>query len=403
VRANVHRLLGPVCFVGAAFVSCGGVADSTVSPAACPPGYTCVAADAGTDASARGDGATMADAEPIPEIAGALDAVSASFAPFSHNVLLAIRSQPLGSLIMISDAPTSAVHIRSADGQDTVVPLTRVPRSVALFEGGTLAAVAGDWQLVLVDVSTGALLKQCQPSFQPAQVMPADDHWVYVTAKAPGNEDLRRINLDTCNEYPTGPRIYGEPGLTMHTSRQVIYAVGGADRSTRIERCDIRLPFAPECADLLRGKGTGAYEFCGKGWASADGRRLFTRCGITLNLGWPAVTEPGAYAGRLTGISRLTDLYEVSEQDRLVIVRHGDLPYPSGEAKGDTVIELFESKNLVPLSKYKLPGIPFAGGLRAAHGRFVFSNANVSTVDVVVESSIPTDPTKVTGLATLKF
>jgi hypothetical protein len=267
------------------------------------------------------------------------------------------------------------------------VALPAPPVAVAVDATGLTAAVAYDAHVSWVDLRAGTVKATCAVSSDAydvaltsagvAYVMPRTDQWV----------SLHAVNLATCAETLEGGEIYAASHLALHPSEKALFAADQGLSPSRVDRCDLTAsPVA--CTDSEGSADWGTYGFCGNVWASADGQRLYSACGVTLRVPGNVTVDLCTYGGTLDGVSFLEHLSEAPAAQRVVLIPAAEYVDPSlGQSDADTVVRVHETQYLGFVSQYEIPPFPLANGAGAtAHGRFVFTTPSMDTIDVVVQA-----------------
>lgn len=184
---------------------------------------------------------------------------------------------------------------------------------------------------------------------------------------ATGNEDL-----SSQMTIWAGTRAKLHPGGT---------AMYGADRGlspSDIERYDISQGPASYAYDSPY---HGDYEMCGDLWMSADGARIFTRCGNVFRAS-DLQQQDMIYDGSL-GVDAIAYLSHAPQRGEVAFIP--DIPYYKREGSEDTVLRLVSDDFLTPISQLPVPCVTVGPQQVVGHARFVFPLADGSGYAILLE------------------
>jgi hypothetical protein len=423
VFARSHRPLAVLPLATSLFLAaCGGRSDVQPigsSPSGeCPAGYVCtptcptgdvcnpVGSTSGTGGSNTGTGSSTGSGSTSnspdagapstigssPEDAGypegSAPAASATLQVLTYEVIDAKFSVALSSLVLVSSAPSNALHIYApSTGSDRAVALPAAPAAVTIDASGLHAAVAYDGNVSWVDLASGAVTATCPISSDAydialtaegtACVMPRTDQWV----------SLHAID-STCTETVEEYGVWAGSHIALHPSEKALFTADQGLSPSSINRCDLTVS-PVGCVEALGGTDWGTYAFCGSLWISADGQRIYSGCGVTLRVPGDPTTDLCSYGGTLAGVSLIQHLSEAPQAKRVVLIPGNGYSYDptNAPATNDTVVRVQETDYLGFVSQYELPRFPLAGtSSGVAHGRFVFTTPTMDTIFAVVQA-----------------
>lgn len=340
---------------------------------------------------------TSVDDAPIK--AGTMRAKRASVLQLNYRVLdagfSAIESSEInaprfvGRLAMISNSPSNALHIvKVHDGSDLVVPLPGEPRSQSVVPWRQAVAIGFDRGAMSLDLITGTEYRTCPVSVDFVKVGASNRGWIYVVPKRQAPPKVLILDLDYgCFEREiTGidGNFENSPGIAVHPAGEYLFLAGSGGRITS---CRGGAASETSCRDTQDPSDWGKYDLCNDVLPVLDGTRLFTGCGVVLNVEGRTDVSTCSYAGRFGGVVRAKHLFEAKEAGRVTMI-----PAPSDSSPGaeqelddDTVVEIYDTKDLTIKGRYGLPQVPLAAGSALAHGRFAFSDPKLSKIYVVAD------------------
>jgi hypothetical protein len=377
VLVGASSLIAMACSAGTC--PAGDTCARTCGPnAACPgtdDGGPDAAAEAGTDEDAMVDGG-------YPE--GSVAPTASSVAVLDYRVIDADFSRALSSIVMVSDAPSNALHIYdTTTGVDRKVVLPFVPVAVSVSPADHSAAVAFEGHVVWFDLDVGVATDTCDLSGDAQTIALSASGTAFVAPRS----SQPQVALHAIEQHGCAQRSLGgfdlASRLRVHPLDQAIF-FSTRDQYTAFDRC---LPHAPGavCGLASDPRDMHLHSLCADFWLSADGLRMFTACGIMLGISGDGTAGFLSYEGELPGVLGVQHLVEVPGRERIALV-------PSAQYKGtglvpspndDTVIRVHEAQSSKFLTQYELPTFP-AGGGTPAHGRFVYATPSMDRFFAVV-------------------
>jgi chitinase len=396
--------------------ACG--ARAPLDEGTCPPGYTCTKTcsndcdagnagedatvhDAATDRGADGlvdsslaDGGADVDAQADADAdADTTDpppppppAVTAGTVVLDHNVVDADLSTALWSIVMASTSPTNALYVYDVGTkQERSVALPATPVAVSVDHVGKTAAVAYDAHVSWIDLVTGTVTTTCSLSSNAYDVALSRSHVAYVVPRTDQWVSLHAVDLTTCTET-IGSQLYAGQHIVMHPSQGAVFTADQGLSPSRVHRCDLS-PI--HCVDAQNNNDWGTYAYCGNLWASSDGRRLYTACGVVLSLPSPVDAGVATYGGTLGEpyVEHASDAPAAGDGGLIALLPGLGYPWDSTyDASADTHVDVHEALYLGLVEQVPLPALSDDAGTQAAHGRFVFTTPDMKALFVVVQN-----------------
>lgn len=211
----------------------------------------------------------------------------------THDVVAARYNPALGRLVMVSSAPDNRLYLLNpATGQETSLPLTRVPTALALSPDGSEAAVGHAGRVTWVALAT---VGQAQPDvrlldlsatafdlaldgMRHVHVAPASQQWdaLHTLDVATHTE-----TLSTAIDVQTGANFFqGNSRITLRPDGTALYTLDTMSNALPLKpwtlNAGVPSYVAPPTLAI-----TGS--LCDGLWWAHDGQRLLTACGLVLN------------------------------------------------------------------------------------------------------------------------
>jgi hypothetical protein len=125
---------------------------------------------------------------------------------------------------------------------------------------------------------------------------------------------------------------------------------------------------------------------------SADGQRIYTAGGATLEVPADVTTTLCSYGGNLPGVTLIQHLSEAPQAQRVVLVPGVVYFAPDTDPNADDRVRVHDTSSFGFVAEYALPPFPLAGGKSAtARGRFVFTTPAMDHIYAIVTA----DPARV--------
>ncbi len=324
-----------------------------------------------------------------------------------YEVVDAKYSNALSRIVIASDAPTNALHlVDPVSGTDQVIDLPATPVAVAVKDAGPEAAVAYDAHVSFVDLTAGTVTKTCDISSDAYDIALSSTHVAYVVPRTDQWVSLHIVDSSACAEsLSTGiGALWAASHVALHPSEKAVFAADQGLSPSRIDRCEVDAT-PVECADSQGQADWGTYGYCGNLWASADGLRIYSACGVTLKVPGNIGVDPLTYGGKLDGATLIEHLSEAPSAGRVAFIPavSSTCQYdPSCDQNADAVVRVNETAFLGFVNEYPIPKFPAGGGsLAVGHGRFVFTTPAMDSLFVVLQADPSAGALHDFGIATL--
>ncbi len=313
---------------------------------------------------------------------GKLDSTAASMSvviydieSLSYSVLDAEYSQALDKIVMVSAAPSSAVHIYDPLTKlDTPITLSLPPTSVSVSPDGHSAAVGHDGWISYIDLDKATLVKTLAVSADVLDVVLAGNGYAYAFPRRDQWTNVHAVNIQTGEEsLSTGMSIYAGTVGKLHPNGTRIYGANNGLSPDDIETYDIS---AGNLAYLYNSPYHGDYPMCGDLWISEDGLTIFTKCGYAFRAS-TIQAEDMKYRGTLPSVSMIQHLDHSKERNQVALIQQ--IPWWLGTGNEDQTISIFEASFLTPAETFSIPD--------GRHGRFVFFSSDGSRRYVITQDS----------------
>src|SRR6266511_1614350 len=293
----------------------------------------------------------------------------------AFGVVDAEYSTTLDRIVAVSATLTAALHLLDGStGDDTVVFLGTTPRCVGVSPDGKFAAVGHDASVTWVDLQAASVVKNIPTTIGGIFDVVVDAYGRVFAFPASYTDHIHTITVSSGSDAAGGGWISNGVKAKLHPWMLKLYGALSNIYPPTMEA----YPISGGTANYGWPWRYWNYEHddCGDLWLSADGYRIYTRCGEVFQ---PGVTELGdmVYAGRL-GNAALAPGEQLAWIDESVaaneIAALSDPP-PGG---GDPVLRMYVSTTMGSGSSRTRARVGVAGAPRATHGRFVFHRADAS-------------------------
>jgi hypothetical protein len=187
---------------------------------------------------------------------------------------------------------------------------------------------------------------------------------------------LHSINLSTGADTPSSEQIYAGTVARKAPTLSTIYL---ATTNLSPDNIDAWSIGAGAATFGHESPYWGTYPFCGEMWFSADGARIYTRCGNVFNISADPtkdLTYAGSFGIAYTGT--IVSIAPVSAAGKVAAVFSS-----TSSSDGDTTLQSFTDPYLVASSTTPLPQLIEDHALVASHGQFVLPDADGHTVHVI--------------------
>jgi hypothetical protein len=201
-----------------------------------------------------------------------------------HNVVDAELSAPLNAIVMVSSAPTNAIHVYDlATGSQHDQALASAPTSLSVAPDGLSAAVGHDGNISVVDLTQVGLQAAPAPLWLDISVNPIDvildslGHVLAISYQL-DYDNLHVVDIATNSEQDTGFSS-GYDNFRRDPSSDALYS---ADDSmpAGLRKWDLS---SGTLANLYTDTYYGEQDSCGEVWFDAEGDTLITTCGRTFS------------------------------------------------------------------------------------------------------------------------
>lgn len=202
----------------------------------------------------------------------------------SHNTVDVAWSKALDRLVLIADYPRPALHVRSADGQQTAsINLPRVPRSLSLSPDGLSAVVAQDAVLTQLDLSDLANGGSGTPQHRrvPIPIGSVVHDGSGFAHAFPQFRELgmpaTSLNLASGEQSPAARSPFGSGKALLARGQNAIYFVefSGIDKFDIASNALIYTSNRFPDSDIRE---------CGSGWIREEETQMITACGSLVRL-----------------------------------------------------------------------------------------------------------------------
>jgi uncharacterized protein (TIGR03437 family) len=239
---------------------------------------------------------------------------------------------------------------------------------------GLHAAVGHDALVSYVNLATLTLEKTFPVAVTAGSVV-LSPAWIYVMPSYVGGSVS--LNIASGAVTNNGAVFYGTRG-TLNTAVNAIYGTRDGTSPNDVEEYDISTgPITRQFDSPYHGD----YCIYGPVWISPDGARVYTGCGTIFR----ASKDPSLDMYYLSTLpSSIQAFTESAAQQKLALI-----PTAAGSTATvttDNVVRLFDSVYLKPLAQFTIPPFVVLGTSFAAHGKWVFYNANSTELIVLSEA-----------------
>jgi hypothetical protein len=250
---------------------------------------------------------------------------------------------------------------------------------VSVTPDGLHAAVGHAGLVSWVDLDAATLVTTLPVSADVFDVVAGGNGYVYAFPRADQWVAIHTVNvatgaetLSSASAIRAGTRAKLQPGALA------IYGADNGLSPSDIEKYSI----AGGTAQLQYDSPYhGDYAMCGDLWLSADGARIFTKCGNVFrtstlqadDMRWSGSLSPGTY-------SSLAWVSDSSAANEIAV-----LPEAGWNGGDDTALRFHERTFLALTSTVKLPRLAVGGLGYPTHGRFVFHRKDGGARYVLVQ------------------
>jgi hypothetical protein len=228
-------------------------------------------------------------------------------------------SAAMDRIIFVSANPNQLHIFNPNTAEDSIVELSRIPRSVAVGPNGLFAAVGHDAKISYVDLQNAQVLTTLDIVADVGEIALAGNGWIYVVPRRDQWQTVRAINISSNTEVE-GDQIRAGDEIRLHPDGNRIYTATRGSSPADIARYDL-VDSVP-----LHGWDSryhGDYPTCDDLWFSADGSRIFTPCGTVFHSSVD-FEEDMIYEGKLTGLSLMAYIVHVPSTGRIMGISAND-------------------------------------------------------------------------------
>ncbi len=300
----------------------------------------------------------------------------AQVAGLSFRPLDAKYSTALDRIIFLSGSPNQLHIYNPVTKSDQVVALAEIPSSVAVSADGTKAAVAFADAVAYVDLQTASVKQTFSNLTVGSGTVTFGAGYIYVF---PGGEgSMLSIQISTGQVTPGGELASGG---VYDPSDAAVYTTDDAWSPNDIYRYDAS---GGALGAETQAPFWGIIPICGPLTLSHDGSRIYTSCGNVFQASSDA-TKDMHYAGSFPGLSHSTSLAISDSLQQIAAIPFVSPNAEPPEPNADTVVDLFSS-SLNPVGQFSTTPFVVSGQNYPSHGRWVFYNANSSSMFVVTQA-----------------
>jgi chitinase len=284
-----------------------------------------------------------------------------------------------GMLVAVSAEPNRLHIYDPASKTDRTVDLPLPPSSVSVEPDGKFAAVSHSGWISYIALTDPKLVRTYEVSTDAVDIVLPGNGYVYAFPRSGQWTNIHTVNLQSgFEDLSRIQQLYADTRVVLHPDGQFIYGAQNGLIPASIQKFDISkgsVTFIPS----MRRSGED-HPACGHLWMSEDGQRLFSKCGNVFRAS-TAPSEDMKFNGTLQGITRLSAVDHSKRCGKVVAVPEG-----AATKDADEVVNQYDDKLLAFEESIKLPRFVFGKQLFAAHGRFIFTDAQRQIFMVVVEA-----------------
>ncbi|HPE60170.1 MAG: hypothetical protein KDI15_13085 [Thiothrix sp.] len=289
-----------------------------------------------------------------------------------YRVLDAEYSRTLDRLVMVATNPNRLYVRDPASGDEAALDLPQVPTSVSVSPDGLSAAVAHDAWVSLVDLEQGVLKRTWPVSSDSVDVVLGGNNHAYVFPLTDQWSRIHSINLtDGTDSTSLGDYIFAGTQARLHPDGQRIY---GADNGLSPSDLETYAISTGAASYLYDSPYHGDHEVCGNLWISADGLRIFTRCGNVFRAS-EVREQDMLYNGSLDQLVGVQSLDHSGAAGKVLAIPAARYAWDNEMSSEDTELQQYDYDYLAFESRKSLPPFLVDGKPHAGHGRFVFYDA----------------------------
>ena len=293
-----------------------------------------------------------------------------SLTPLSFKVVAAEFSKPQNRLLLVARSPNEFHLINPATLADQIVPLSFVPRSLAVTPDGNTVAVGGDGAVAFVNVSNGAVTGPFRvPTEATGIMLPGNGYaFLYSTRSNP-------ISVSTSTGVYTVTTNPASPPVRLSPGGRYGYSAGNG-----IQKWD----FLTAGTATLVGPVPNPIDICcnARFWFSEDGLRMFTSANARVYRTSDNLSTDLIYNGMLADVNFLSWAANSAAVKTTAVTS-----FYQYSPSNDTELILYGDEFLGLLSKTTLPSQTGASGIAyPSKGRFVFWSAASDKLIVVVQA-----------------
>ena len=302
-----------------------------------------------------------------------------------HNVVDAEPSAPLNAIVMVSSAPSNAIHVYDmATGTQNQQALASTPTSLSVSPDGLSAAVGHAGKISVVDLTQVGVPAAPAPLLLDTSVNPIDvildslGHVLAISYQL-DYDNMQLVDIATNSEQDTGLSS-GYDNFRRDPSSDALYSAHDS-MPAGLSKWDMS---SGSLVYLYADTFYGDQDTCGEVWFDAEGDTLITTCGRTFRAsanpaddmvftGRLALTEPAQYFD--IGIRSISHSPAANQFVLIESSRHDCNPH-SSSSPCYTRLAFHEASFLNRQAIYAI-GPMIVGNRPYAHlGRFVFHGAD---------------------------
>lgn len=299
-----------------------------------------------------------------------------------HDVVEAAYSRSQEALVMVSSAPTNALHVyRPLTGERFELPLAEAPTALAVSPDGRTVVTGHDSSITyarLDNLVAGGIPepRRLDVSAPVGALALSNRGRVYVVPRVGPDARLRSVGVESNTESPSGSPVRAGSRMVWAIQESALYLVPPAAVPGDLEKHLLTLDLVLE---VRFAPNRGLHDTCGDVWINERGTTLYTACGNTFRAS-PDQALDMTYAGRLQlsfprQHARILSLSQSDVLEELLLVETDaprcDAPQATGEPCGSRVA-VYQSESMSRIDVYQMPLLVVAEQEIPQQGMFVF-------------------------------
>jgi hypothetical protein len=306
------------------------------------------------------------------------------------DVIDAEYSKNKDILVYISSAPQSLNIYHPSTDQIESISLNYPPICLSLSSDGNYAVVGHDAHLTYVNVTNKQVIKTCDVSCNPCDIVLGNNNWAYVFPKSDQWTRIRCINLVSGTEVlHQGYDIYAGTLGKMQPSGKYIYGADNGLSPDNLEKYDIR---ADTLKYMYKSPYWGDYPINGNFWFSEDGTRIFTQ-GRSVFKTSEIQSQDMIYNGMINFEGNSTSYNNIQSLDNSTAASNLYILFKSADWEGPNLPYVYIHnatnlvfKNKIALEQYLVPDGHGSGKYYNAEPYFVFSNTDGTKIVAITKA-----------------